>query len=240
MPYIEDDNGIPICRKPGVYVIRNHVNGKVYVGSSISVSGRLRGHVTHLSRGDHTNKKLQRAWTKHGIDSFEFGVLETCDPVDLIKCEQKWIDKFDASGRNTGYNICPKADSRLGVKHTEKACNKISKTKTLKYMSEPGPRTGAILSEETKRKISNSKKGSKMSLESRQKMSKARKGKKMSAQRRANYIANHWSKGPNAAAIAAKIGKGHAGKIVSEEQKAKISATKLRQAAEKRLLPSLN
>ena len=44
----------------GVYVIRNLVNGKVYVGSSKDILCRFNGHKACLRRNAHANKFLQR------------------------------------------------------------------------------------------------------------------------------------------------------------------------------------
>jgi hypothetical protein len=53
--------------KTGVYGIRNRINGKVYVGSaSKSLAGRIRGHLSGLTKGTHFNRHLQAAWNRYG------------------------------------------------------------------------------------------------------------------------------------------------------------------------------
>jgi chromosome partitioning protein len=98
---------------PGIYAIRNSLNGKVYVGSAVSLWDRIYNHIWHLKEGTHRNPKLLNAWRKHGSDSFSFEVLETVQLVDsLIEREQAWIDKLDTVA--AGYNLSPKAGSNLG------------------------------------------------------------------------------------------------------------------------------
>lgn len=102
----------------GVYVIRNLVNGKVYVGSTCSTfQSRWADHRKSLRGKFHANRHLQRAWDKYGEAAFEFSVLEEC-PVEkdrLLALEQYYIDLLKASNRLYGYNICPTAGSVLGL-----------------------------------------------------------------------------------------------------------------------------
>lgn len=76
----------------GVYLIRHTVSFKAYVGSSNDLWCRCLSHKAELNRGVHCNKHLQRAWTKHGSDTFEFLFLETCSEKDKITREQHWMD----------------------------------------------------------------------------------------------------------------------------------------------------
>jgi len=77
----------------GIYVIKNMVNGKEYVGSSIGLSNRKRQHFQALRGNRHKNKKLQNSYNKHGRDSFEFFEIEYCDRNVLEESEQFWIDQ---------------------------------------------------------------------------------------------------------------------------------------------------
>ena len=97
--------------KSGVYVIRNRVTGKVYVGSSVDMPQRKRTHFGQLRRGGHRSVKLQNSWDKHGADAFEFCVLEATsrDELPLRAAEQVWIDRLNAVAG--GYNINPVAGS---------------------------------------------------------------------------------------------------------------------------------
>lgn len=94
----------------GIYVIRNKIDNKIYVGSSIDVNGRLSQHKKYLIRNKHPNSHLQNAWNKHGGDNFIFKLRELSLKKCLIKKEQFWIDKYRSYNRKYGYNIAPRAD----------------------------------------------------------------------------------------------------------------------------------
>ena len=83
---------------PGIYAIRNTANGKLYVGSAISIARRWQVHRSNLKTGVHRCNPLQRAYAKHGVDAFFYEVLElvppatsatTGDPQRLLKQELK-------------------------------------------------------------------------------------------------------------------------------------------------------
>jgi group I intron endonuclease len=89
----------------GIYVIRNLVNGKVYVGSSVNIKHRRENHFSSLRRGSHINKHLQRAYNHYGPDAFEFQVVEQVQDADsLLAREQHWIDVHSAAEPDMGYN----------------------------------------------------------------------------------------------------------------------------------------
>jgi group I intron endonuclease len=60
----------------GVFQIRNIVNGKVYVGSSVNLDKIWNRHKFQLEMGGHKSKKLQSDWNEMGCNSFIFEVLE--------------------------------------------------------------------------------------------------------------------------------------------------------------------
>ena len=94
----------------GIYLIKNSVNGRCYLGSSINVKARWASHKSGLRRGIHHSQKLQRAWNKYGEESFEFHLIEIVgDDADLASCEQRWLDALGAVAY--GYNINPIAGS---------------------------------------------------------------------------------------------------------------------------------
>lgn len=82
----------PIFEIIGVYGIKNKVDGRTYVGSSRNIPERKLGHYRCLRRGTHGNQRLQRAWTSHGEENFEFIIFEFCSEEKLVNCEQYWID----------------------------------------------------------------------------------------------------------------------------------------------------
>ena len=108
---------------PGVYIIKNVMNNKVYVGSSANVKRRRNLHMYELSNGIHHCRHLQNAFNKYGENSFEFLVVKTIDKIDdkdklrknLVEAEQLVLDAID---NGMLYNTAPIAESCLGIKKT--------------------------------------------------------------------------------------------------------------------------
>jgi len=100
-------------QKPaGVFQVKNTVNGKVLLGSSLNLEGPLNGHKFMLTIGQHRNEALQKEWNEYGPDKFVFEILETVkvkdDPnfnlaAELKLLEQIWLEKLQAFGAQ-GYN----------------------------------------------------------------------------------------------------------------------------------------
>lgn len=91
--------GYVCTRVCGVYVLVCRANGRAYVGSSLDVHARKREHVRALIRGKHHNRHMQRAWDKHGGQSFVFDVLARCKPEQRIALEQQYIDSAFRTGK---------------------------------------------------------------------------------------------------------------------------------------------
>lgn len=87
--------------KSGIYQIKNKVNHKIYVGSSINMYLRFLDHRAELRHNTHSNPHLQNAFNKYGEDNFEFSVLQLCDTDILRDLEQWYIDILKPD-----YNIC--------------------------------------------------------------------------------------------------------------------------------------
>lgn len=88
----------------GIYIIRNTVNGKVYIGQSRRISNREYSHFRTLEKGTHYNKHLQRSYNTYGRDAFVFEVIEWCDVSELDEREKYYIKKYDSMNINKGYN----------------------------------------------------------------------------------------------------------------------------------------
>lgn len=217
----------------GVYRIRNLANGKVYYGSTaLSFKKRWVLHLSNLRAGTHCNKHLQSSWNNYGEQSFAFEVVERCQQDNCIEREQYYLDTIKPWNGSIGYNVCKLAGSRLGIRHSSEARRKMSDA--WKTGGRIPTRTGAVLRQETKDKISRSKMGKTASLESRAKMSKARKGVKKPPEFSETMRAKHWSKGPRASEIATKIGSSQKNKVVTEEAKVNIKVAAIRRESEKR------
>lgn len=105
--------------KSGVYIITNVKNGKIYVGSSITISRRWHDHKKLLRANKHRNRHLQNAWNKDGEISFLFNIVEVCDTDNLMEREQWWLDQTLCTNDCVGYNISPSAENNRGAKRTD-------------------------------------------------------------------------------------------------------------------------
>ena len=89
-------------RQPAIYVIRNSVTGRCYIGSSINPRKRWNEHRSALNNRRHENSHLQRAWWKYGADAFSFTVAEYVDDESqLATREQAQLEQH----RPMVYNI---------------------------------------------------------------------------------------------------------------------------------------
>jgi len=140
----------------GIYLIKNKVNNKFYVGSaSKSFKYRWNEHKRKLNNDRHYNRYLQSSWNKYTKDNFEFIILEIVEKIeDIIKREQYYIDTLIPE-----YNLSPTANSVRGFKHSDEAKLKMSKAKLGKVTWN----TGRKWSEESKLRISKQRTGKKLS-----------------------------------------------------------------------------
>lgn len=90
---------------PGVYMLKCHANGKVYIGSSITPGHRILSHFAELRHGHHINKSLQADFDSIGDEQFSAHVIENCNESELSIREQFYMDKFNAQNPRFGYNI---------------------------------------------------------------------------------------------------------------------------------------
>lgn len=89
--------------KPGVYVIENLMNNKVYIGSStMRIIKRIEHHISMLRAGKHKNAYLQNAFNKYGETSFCASIIETTEKHKTLEREQYWIDREE---KENLYNI---------------------------------------------------------------------------------------------------------------------------------------
>ena len=136
----------------GIYKIVNLINGHVYVGQTKEkFQRRYWLHRWKLRNGTHDNSYLQRAWNKYGEDNFSFIVIEVL-PIDKIDEREKyWIGYYRENGgcysiqdggqpENFNQYIRPEVRKVVGEKNRQRLL-------------------GSKLSDETKRKMSESRKG---------------------------------------------------------------------------------
>ena len=97
-------------RPMGIYQIRNLVNGKVFVESSVNLTGILNRQKFALKLNGHKNKQLQADWNEFGAENFAFEILEEIVQrenldikAELEFLEDLWLEKLKPFG-DKGYN----------------------------------------------------------------------------------------------------------------------------------------
>ena len=66
----------------GVFQIRNLINNKVFIDSSVDMKAKWNRHKAELRFGSHRNKLLQEEWNEYGEDNFVFEVLSELEKKD--------------------------------------------------------------------------------------------------------------------------------------------------------------
>ena len=108
---------------PGIYLIKNTLNNKIYIGSTKNLRTRMRLHINKLKRKVHDNGKIQNCYNKYG-DIFDIEILENCSEDMLIEREQYYMDNFKPY-----YNISPMAGRTSGYVQSEESRKKMSISK---------------------------------------------------------------------------------------------------------------
>lgn len=178
------DNKVPhhLLNGSGIYIIRNSINHKIYIGSAVVFVRRFRQHKHLLLSGRHPSKHLLRHVAKYGIDTLSFELLESCPVETIISREQFYLDSLQPFVNN-GFNTSAIAGSTIGVKHTEEAKRKMS---MLKKGKKPG--------EEVRARMSRSQRGRRMSPETIEKMRRAQSNKSYGPEARRNMSLSHIGK----------------------------------------------
>lgn len=87
-----------------IYIIRNTLNDKVYVGQThVSIKLRFQNHLSAARRG--LDYIIGKAIRKYGEDKFYVELLEKCLIEELNEREQYWISFFKATDNRFGYNM---------------------------------------------------------------------------------------------------------------------------------------
>lgn len=156
----------------GIYKIVNKVNGKIYIGKSVNIEKRLVTHFERLRKNKHHNEHLQSAWSKYGDGNFGTEILYVVDRKFLDVAEMCAIYTLDSDKESFGYNLTTGGEgvdyfllSKASRLKRDKAISLALKGRKLSEehknnMFHQGNK-GKRHSEETKRKISEKKKGTK-------------------------------------------------------------------------------
>lgn len=117
-----------------IYSIYNKISKKYYIGSTrIDLwYNRKHSHLSGLRRNKHHSFKLQYSYNKHGINAFEFNIIEKeiYSLEKRIEKETFYIKKFKCF--KFGYN-CTESATMSGMKVSKKSRIKMSKTRKLGF-----------------------------------------------------------------------------------------------------------
>lgn len=176
-----------------IYLIRNLVNGKGYVGFTVStIEERWNQHCIE-SFSNNSSELLYRAMRKYGRFNFSIELITECeDEIFALKIlEPKYIEEYDTFVRNErGYNLTKGGEGAIGLIHTLESKQKMRDAKLGVPLTEDHKESLRIsakrgkdhynfnrdFSLEQRRKISENNTGRFDSLEAREKKSNARMG----------------------------------------------------------------
>ena len=181
-----------------IYLIRNKINGKCYVGQTQEEKG-FDGRYNclgeeiekvynyHKSKKEHNrgyNKHLLRSIEKYGFEAFEINkYLDYAFSLEELNIKEKvYIQLYDSF--ENGYNETLGGEGVEGFSHSEETRQKISEAKKGENIGKNNPFYGGHHSEEAKQKISEARKGKHLSEEHKQKISEVKKGKHLSEETR--------------------------------------------------------
>ena len=89
--------------KKYIYKITNKLNGKIYIGQTSDYKRRFREH-QNCGYGNDDHNLLYLAISKYGKDNFIYEVIE--GPIeDYNEREKYWINYYDSTNKEKGYNI---------------------------------------------------------------------------------------------------------------------------------------
>lgn len=122
--------------KKDIYIIRNTINDKVYIGQATDTAERWKKHIydaRYENKNNIEKQVIHKAMIKYGYENFYYEILES--QIDNYnEREQYWIKKYNSLIPN-GYNVSPGGD---GVGGGFESPNSLIKDKEtlLKIISE--------------------------------------------------------------------------------------------------------
>jgi group I intron endonuclease len=170
-----------------IYCYHCITTGKKYIGKTLYERKRKEDHKYNVSNGKFT--KFYNAVRKYGWGNFVYGIIEIIEPNLLEEKEKFYIEKYNTF--DSGYNMTIGGDGKFGWKASPETKEKMRNANI-----------GKTLSEETKRKISESKKGcfgtftgKKHTEETKEKIRNVHKGKPFPGIHNSNKESKWWNDG---------------------------------------------
>lgn len=111
-----------------IYKAVNKLNGNTYIGKTIlSLHQRKTGHLNYVNN-QNSETYFHRALRKHGIDNFEWSIIQTCITENHLNlAEQAYIELYKMNGvklynmteGGEGVRLCGEKNGFYGKKHSE-------------------------------------------------------------------------------------------------------------------------
>ena len=201
------------------YCVYIHISpsNKVYIGITIQQPEYRwkdgKGYLYKTKYGEYKQPAMARAIIKYGWSNFAHIIwMDNLLKEQACKYESFLIELFNTRNPNYGYNICPGGSvGAAGLVMSEESKRRLSEAKK----GNPSSRKGAILSQETKEKISEARKRNWQNEEYRQ--NQIEKHKWQTGESHPMYGKHHDEKAKE------KIRNSRMGKHLTDETKRKIS-----------------
>lgn len=101
-----------------IYLIKNIINLKIYIGKAASFEVRKKEHLRKLKYNKHVNNYLQNSYNKYGEENFTFEILEECEEISINEREKYWISYHDSINPKIGYNLMLGGEGGVGTLET--------------------------------------------------------------------------------------------------------------------------
>ena len=99
-----------------IYIIKNHINSKVYVGkTTTTIEQRFKEHIRDSRKRRQEKRPLYNAMRKHGVDQFYIELIEQTE--NTADREKYWIQYYDSY--HNGYNATVGGDGSEYVDKTK-------------------------------------------------------------------------------------------------------------------------
>lgn len=135
-----------------VYIIKNNINDKKYIGCTHNIQQRIKQHMRYLKGGYHHNRNLQLDYDNFDDIELTFDILfESADEEEAYIKEEELISKYDSI--NKGYNLALGGKYNKGYIQSEYA-KKVASEVHSKKVGHLNSFYGKKHSEESKRKMS--------------------------------------------------------------------------------------
>ena len=125
-----------------VYVAKNKINGKVYIGQTIKNLKKRESEHWSDTKNENRHAYFHKALLKYGRDNFIWEELEQCNsPEELDNREIYWIDYYKSTDKDFGYNLSKGGQAGKGI--GQQTLSDLWKTQEFKDKMKAATRKGS-------------------------------------------------------------------------------------------------